>query len=199
MFKASPSFYFDILRDIKPPSKARILDVGSGPGFFTLKLAKKFPDVSIIGLDYSSRQVKLATRQARRDNITNCSFIVGNAVELPFDKKYFDLVISIASIKHWSDGRKGLEEIKRVLKTKATALIAEVDSSSSDEEIYDYAEKITTWYVNDPLLTWFLKKVIIGESYSMEEAKSLAKIVGFAQVEVGKLAGWPFFLMKLVK
>ncbi len=199
ILKASPSFYFDLLEEINLPEKAKVLDVGSGPGFFTLEIAKKFPTVSVVGLDYSSRQVKLATSRANRENITNSSFIVGNAMNLPFKKDYFDLVISIASIKHWPNGEKGLVEIKRVLKKRGVALIAEVDSSSSDKEIHDYVKKITTWYVNDSFLFWGLKRVIIGKSYSMKEAELLAENVGFEKILAHKIPGWPFFSMKLVK
>lgn len=199
MLKASPSFYFDLLNKIKLPDEARVLDVGSGPSFFTIEIAKKFSTASIIGLDFSPRQVKLASQRANHENATNCSFIVGNAINLPFQEGYFDLVVSIASIKHWPDVHKGLAEIKRVLKKEGVALVAEVDSNSSEKDIYDYTKKITTWYVSDSFLIWGLKRVIIGKSYSKEEAKLLAKNVGFKKVEADKIPDWPFFLMKLVK
>ena len=56
----------------------------------------------------------------------NCSFIVGNCINLPFSDKTFDYVMCIAVIHHLSNEErrlKSINEINRVLKEGGKALI----------------------------------------------------------------------------
>jgi SAM-dependent methyltransferase len=64
-------------------------------------------------------------------------------MNLPFQEASFDIVISVASIKHWLDGRRGLQEIRRVLIPNGSAFIAEADRDATDREIYRFASKFT--------------------------------------------------------
>ena len=124
-------------------------------------------------------------------------FIQADAMALPFADDSFDVVISAASLKHWSDGKRGLEEIRRVLAPRGIAFVGEADRGGSDEEILRFARKFTAWYVWDPFMRWYTRRVVFGQSYTQEEATSIAAAAGFADVSVQKPDGWPFFLMKL--
>jgi len=199
IFNAAAEPYRLFLREIASPEHAQILDVGSGPGFLTLQLASEYPTVSIIGVDYSSTEVRTANRLRIRDQIPNCTFTQGDAMHLPFKDGSFDLVISVGSIKHWPDGKRGLREMHRVLRHNGLALIAEADRDAPDEEIYRFAEKFTAWYVWDPFMRWYLRRIVFGQSYTREEAQSFATATAFQDVLVEKVADWPFFLMKLRK
>ena len=56
----------------------------------------------------------------------NCSYIVGNCIDLPFESESFDYAMSIAVIHHLStESRRlqALQEINRILKTGGEALI----------------------------------------------------------------------------
>lgn len=108
VLKAAFELYQRFIHEIQPPENAKILDIGSGPGFLTLLLAKEYPTVSVIGVDYSPTQVRSANHQRIRNQIHNCSFRHGDAMNLPFLDASFDIVISVASIKHWLDGKRGL-------------------------------------------------------------------------------------------
>lgn len=199
IFKAASEPYQDFINEIKPQKNARVLDVGSGPGFATLLLAQKNPTVSIIGIDYSPTQVRTANHLQIKHKIQNCSFRHGDAMALPFEDESFDIVISVASIKHWQDGKRGLQEIKRVLIPNGLAFIAEADRDAPDKEIYKFANKFTKWYVCDPFIRWYLYRIVFRQSYNIKEVEDMAKKSGFSYVLVEKVSGWPFFLMRLKK
>ena len=118
--------------EIIPDEGAQILDVGAGPGFVTLQIARENPTVSIVGIDYSSTQVRAANRFRVRDQSLNCSFWQCDAMDLPFKHGAFDIAISVASIKHWPDAEKGLREIWRVLAPGGRAFITEADREATD-------------------------------------------------------------------
>ena len=106
VLKAASELYQRFIGEIQPPENANILDVGSGPGFLTLLLAKENPTVSVVGVDYSPTQVRAADRLRIRNQIHNCSFRQGAAMNLPFQDASFYIVISVASIKHWPEGKR---------------------------------------------------------------------------------------------
>jgi ubiquinone/menaquinone biosynthesis C-methylase UbiE len=196
--KAASDVYCYLRNEILPPRNTRILDVGSGPGILTLQLAKENPTTTIIGIDYSPTQVRAANRLKIRHQIQNCTFRKGDAMNLPFKDAHFDIVMSMGSIKHWPNAARGLQEIRRVLVPEGLAFIAESDRDASYEDFSRFACKFTAWYVWDRFMRWYLCFIVFGQSYTCEEAESLAKSAGFSQVEVKKVKGWPFFLMKLI-
>lgn len=197
--KAVSQLYRYFVKEIRPLKRAKILDVGSGPGILTLQLAKENPTASVVGIDYSPTQVRAANRLKNRQHIKNCIFRRGDAISQPFEDANFDIVMSMGSIKHWPDAKKGLQEIRRVLKPEGLAFIAESDRDASEEDFSRLAQKFTAWYVWDRFMRWYLRSIVFGQSYTCEEAESFAKTAGFSQVEVKKIKGWPFFLLKLRK
>lgn len=199
IFKAASELYQRFIHEIQPPENTKILDVGSGPGFLTLLLAKENPSVSVVGIDYSPTQVRAANHQRIHNQIHNCSFRQGEAMNLPFPDASFDIVISVGSIKHWPEGRRGLQEIRRVLTANGSAFIAEADRDATDKEIYRFASKFTAWYVWNPFMKWYLRRVVFGQSYTRKEAELMAKAAEFNQVLVEKVSESPFFILKLQK
>lgn len=199
IYGAASELYERLASEIQPPENARVLDVGSGPGFWTVSLAREHPTVSIIGVDYSSTQVRTADRLRARRNVQNCCFIQADAMALPFSDASFDIVISAASLKHWPNGKRGFEEIHRVLVPDGLAFVGEADRDGPDEEILRFAKKFTAWYVWDPFMRWYTRRVVFGQSYTQEEATSVATAAGFSNISIEKAYGWPFFMMKLQK
>jgi ubiquinone/menaquinone biosynthesis C-methylase UbiE len=71
--------------------KMKILDIGTGPGFFTINFARAGHDV--IGIDISPEMVRAANENAE-DNDVECVFKLMNANELEFPDDTFDLIIN---------------------------------------------------------------------------------------------------------
>ena len=80
-----------------------ILNVGAGAGSYEPK--EKY----IIALEPSI--------EMRKQRIEKGKFpaVIGKSAEIPFDNNSFDCCISILSIHHWPDMKKGLFEMMRVL------------------------------------------------------------------------------------
>lgn len=199
IYNAADTMYQRFISEVQPADNSKILDVGSGPGFITVQLAEGNPTIFVIGIDYSSTEIKAANRLLRRTKIENCQFRQANAMDLPFADGSFDGVVSAASIKHWPDAKRGLLEIKRVLKPSGYAFIGDADQGAPIDEIKKFANRFTSWYTYRPFIRWYAKNVVFGKSYKAEEVAVMALDAGFKDAVVNKILDWPFFIIRLRK
>jgi ubiquinone/menaquinone biosynthesis C-methylase UbiE len=105
----------------------RVLDVGSGTGYFARLLAGVVGrDGAVEGIDASPEMVAYATRRARR--LPNCRFQAGTAESLPHPDGRFDVVVSSFVIHHLPHEVQlpALREMRRVLRPGGSLLVAEV-------------------------------------------------------------------------
>jgi SAM-dependent methyltransferase len=171
-------------------AKMRVLDVGCGGGQFPLRLAERFPEIEIVGLDLSREQITRARRRlgtlARR-----VTFIEGNAIDLPFADGEFDLVYSLGSIKHWPERARGLRECARVLEPGGKLWIME---GERDARIEDVRALISTWNVPSPLqplAVSFFRKKVAGGSLDVDEARAMLATIPMIEGSVERGAGLP--------
>tara|TARA_Y100000591_G_C21800607_1_gene681860 strand:- start:57 stop:716 length:660 start_codon:yes stop_codon:yes gene_type:complete len=97
-------------------SNSLVLDIGCGNG----KNMGSRKDCIYIGLDTCENLMKQAK------SYQNCSYIVGNCINLPFESDSFNYAMSIAVIHHLSTIERRLQaiqEINRILKIGGEALI----------------------------------------------------------------------------
>ena len=105
------------------PVRAKILEIGSGPGHLSVRLARD-QGFDVVGLDLDPVMVARAEANAEGVDAGRAPrFVVGDVANLPFDARSFDLVVSTFSMHHWSDATAGLDEIARVLRPDGRALI----------------------------------------------------------------------------
>lgn len=188
----------EMLGSSEIPDNARVLDVGAGPGYATRLAAERHPASTFIGVDYSPVQVRLARKYMAARPLPNCSFEPGDAMELPFEDDSFDYVISVASIKHWPDGVRGLKEISRVLKPGCGAHIGEADRECDRRDFEEFARVfMSPWWVNRAFLGPILKDAVFGQSYSRAELERMAREAGFERVCAEKVIGKPFISLKV--
>ncbi|WXG45691.1 MAG: class I SAM-dependent methyltransferase [Candidatus Atabeyarchaeum deiterrae] len=115
-------------------SSGRILDVGTGPGYLPLQIAKRSKHLEIVGIDLSPAMIEMATRNAETMGVAQrVKFRIGDAANLPFEDDYFDLVISTLSMHHWLKPTKCLKEDNRVLKKGGEAWIYEFRRDTTRE------------------------------------------------------------------
>jgi len=115
-------------------ASGRILDVGTGPGYLPLEIAKRAPSLVITGVDLSPAMVKIASTNAKTRGFSDrVRFLRANASNLPFEDGYFDLVVSTLSLHHWSRPSECLKEIHRVLKADGEAWIYDARRDTTKE------------------------------------------------------------------
>ncbi|KAI0487217.1 methyltransferase type 11 [Xylaria cf. heliscus] len=114
----------------------RVLDVGCGPGTITLDLAACVPEGSVTGIDASRDAIKSAQQLCQQRGVSNASFLVGDALKLPFGDDSFDVVHAHQVLGHLPNGDggpgpvRGLKEMRRVCKPGGFVCTREVEWSS---------------------------------------------------------------------
>ena len=105
----------------------KLLDVGCAKGFMLYDLQRLIPGLDVYGIDISDYAIENAKKEVR-----NCCQ-VANAVELPFEDKSMDVVISVTTIHNLggADLVKALQEIERVARRGS---FITVDAYRNDEE-----------------------------------------------------------------
>ncbi len=98
----------------RPQPGWRVLDVSTGGGHTAITFAPLVRQV--IATDLTPEMVAAAERFARERGLTNIEFRTADAENLPFGDAEFDLVTNRIALHHFSEPRKAIAEMARVLK-----------------------------------------------------------------------------------
>jgi ubiquinone/menaquinone biosynthesis C-methylase UbiE len=97
--------------------RGEAVDLGCGAGQLVMEMARKVPGLHMTGIDLSEKMLVDARLSAQLVGMEDrVDFRLGNVEEIPFPDQSLDLVISTASLHHWTDPVKVLNEVDRVLK-----------------------------------------------------------------------------------
>lgn len=92
-----------------------VLEIGPGPGYVGLELAKKLNPVSLTGCEISSAMIDFAQKNAAEYDIS-VHYVQGSCTQMPFADASFDSVISNGSLHEWENPLRAFDEIHRVLR-----------------------------------------------------------------------------------
>ncbi len=94
----------------------RLLDLGTGPGYLPIEIARREPSLPVVGIDPSNDMVRIAQADARAAGVNKkLEFAPGDPADLPYPGRYFNLVVSVNVLHHWADPRAVFEEVHHVL------------------------------------------------------------------------------------
>ncbi len=121
-----------------------ILDIGCGTGTALRFAAEKVLDGSLIGIDPVPRMVEIAKEQTKghpaADRIT---FQEGSAEDIPLENNLADFVFAFDSVDHWTDLKRGLSEVLRVLKPNGTfVVVKDLDVPAAKKRIAELKTKL---------------------------------------------------------
>ena len=93
------------------------LDLGTGPGYVAVEIARQRPGLRMVGLDLACHMVERARREAAQAGLDGRGlWPQADGHSLPFADDSFDLVVSSFALHHWDDPLHVLDEIARVLR-----------------------------------------------------------------------------------
>ena len=146
----------------------RGLDVGCGPGQFTILIAERLPGAEIWGIDLAPTMIELARRHASESSAAGrLHFEVADVAKLPFPDGHFDAVVSSGSIKHWPDQAGALRELYRVLAPGGRIFIGEMNRLAPPEAIATQRTRLRHW------LFRLIYPRVFTKAMSPQEARSV--------------------------
>lgn len=112
-------------------SKARVLEVATGPGHVAFEFAEKCDEV--IGIDITEAPLEIAKETKQRRNVENISFEKGDAEELPFADNSFDIVVCRLAFHHFENPAVVFQEMSRVCYSDGTVAVDDLTVSEFPE------------------------------------------------------------------
>jgi ubiquinone/menaquinone biosynthesis C-methylase UbiE len=100
------------------------LEVACGTGLVARALSRRVRHVT--ALDATPAMLEQGKREADREAITNVTFAVGDAADLPYLARSFTLVITRFSLHHFEDPLAAIREMLRVCRPGGSLVIADL-------------------------------------------------------------------------
>ena len=207
----------------------KVLDIGTGPGFFTIIL-EELGYNSITGLDVSEKMLEVAKGNIQKYGKENSRIrlLQMDAQNLEFEPESFDMIVSRNLTWNLQNPQQAYSEWLRVLKPNGSLLIfdanwyAFLDNESLekefeakrqqaiDEKLEDYwkgegvDEEKMDWIVQQLPLTYQLRPQWDTEYFSTQEGISVETEENFADLvwdyeEQLNYGATPMFCIKVVK
>ena len=166
-------------------NEGTILDLGTGPGYLPVEIAKRSPTIKVIGVDLSRKLIETARLNAAKAGLTDrLTFQSGNAGRLEFADSSFDMVISTGMLHSLKEPVKVLQEIHRVLKEGREAWIFDPAKVASKVDREKWIASLT---LRERFFLWLFKLFGLHKpikTYTRQQAIDLIKQTDFKNFSV---------------
>lgn len=152
-----------------------ILDVGCGNGAFTAQLAKRFPEITVVGCDIDKEVIKSAQKKFPPSEYPNLSFVKKDACDLGY-KSQFDRVVSLNCLHSINNQKTALKSIYDSLKPGGKVFILATPKSSNND-FKTISQKVI---VSFKWISYFLNFSSPHSFHSQRDYKKIAKGIGFS-------------------
>lgn len=170
--------YLDL---ISVPDGGHIVDIGSGTGGITRRIADRFPAASILGLEPSAALTQKAKELA--GDRSNLSFSVGNGAEIDLKDGYADVAILHTVLSHVTNPKPLVAEAARILRPGGTLVICDADFSKATmgiapgDPLGSCADAFVSGAVTDAWLVGKLKPLVGEVGLSVAHFNVLNRVV----------------------
>ena len=154
---------FALMQHLVP--KQRILDVGCGNGYNAIAFIENIPNITVVGVDYSSEMVDNAIHNSKNlspEQQQMINFEVADALELPYSEE-FDIVTTDRCIINLTDiemQKKAIYNCAKSLRQGGTFLMLE-NSQQSYKNQNDARESVGLLTRQPPSFDLFFDEEII--------------------------------------
>ena len=168
------------------------VDLGCGSGQLAIEMARKAPGLHVTGIDLSEKMIADARQSAQRVALEDrVDFRLGNVEEIPFPDQSLDLVLSTASLHHWTKPVKVLNEIDRVLKPGGAYFVFDL---RRDMALPFY---LLIWFATQFIVPAGLHRVNepMGSRNASYTVKELADLVWQSRLDGGAVTTGPIWII----
>lgn len=170
--------------------KGRYLEIGCGPAFLGLEMAKR--GLKVFGLDVSIEGIRIA-KQVYDGEGKEGLFVCGNLLDTPYKADQFDFIYGGGVIEHFRDTEKAIRELYRMLR-KDGSVFTTVPCLSLSSLTYrqlwgNIPDLIFLRQLAETVHIKMLKKKHMRfgyeKSFTIRKLASVFKEVGFKDLDIG--------------
>ena len=118
-------FAFTLLRRLELKEDYHVLEIGPGPGYFSLGVARAIPRGLLVLADIQQEMLDQAVKRLAGKGIKNIRFHLCNGTDFPFRSESFDVIFMVAVLGEIEDEEGYLSECFRLLRPGALLSISE--------------------------------------------------------------------------
>lgn len=163
------------------PEGGHIIEIGSGTGGVTRRIADRFPAASVLGIEPSDALTTKA--KALAGARPNLAFAVGDGAALTLEDGCADVAILHTVLSHVTDPKPLIAESVRILRPGGTLAICDADFSKATmgivpgDPLGSCAEAFVNRAVTDAWLAGNLKPLVKETGLSVEHFSVLNRVV----------------------
>ena len=163
------------------PDGSLIVDIGSGTGGVTRRIADRFSAASVKGLEPSAALTQKAIELA--GDRSNLTFLVGDGAALELESSSVDVAILHTVLSHVPNPEPLITEAVRVLRPGGTLVICDADFSKAKmgvvpgDPLGSCAEAFVAGAVTDPWLAGKLKPLVSAAGLATSHFSILNRVV----------------------
>ena len=121
-----------LAREVVRTDPGHVLDIATGTGDVAFQLVRQAQQLQVTGVDISREMLDLARQKAaRRSTADRCTFLPGDAENLPFRDNTFGAVTVAFGVRNFENTTAGLTECLRVLRPGGVMAILEFSQPSA--------------------------------------------------------------------
>lgn len=126
-----------------PDGTETILDLGCGTGLELAEIFKRFPEVSVVGIDITAKMLELLRQKYPGRNI---KLICGDYFDVELGESIYDTAVSFETMHHFSHDKKVrlYEKIRKSLKPGGLYIECDymVEEQSAEDELFKEAGRL---------------------------------------------------------
>ncbi len=116
-----------LLEILNPAPGERLLEVGPGPGYYTIEVAQSLePGGQLDLLDIQPEMLEQVKSKVEAEGVTNVVASVGDAQKLPFEDNSFDGAFLVTVLGEIPDQDAALRELSRVIRPGGRVVLGEM-------------------------------------------------------------------------
>ena len=172
------------------PDNLKVLDVGSGPGYYVRFLQKK--GYTVFGTDYTFQQLSKS-----KDLSVGLpeDYTVANIYNLPYKTNYFDILLCFGVFQNIADERAGAEELFRIARQNGGIVFL---TTLNKYSVASFMPKILSYFIaSDPEKLKFLDGIL--HRFDPLKLRKVFLEAGFSKVHFQWLFILPGELTSLAK
>jgi SAM-dependent methyltransferase len=168
----------------------RLLDVGTGDGYWTARFAERVG--TAVGIDPGEDLLRLARTLHPRDNLR---YDEGVAEKLPYADESFDRVVSVSTVEHFQNPEAAIGEMARTLRVGGVLAVSVdcLSAGNSSAEFRDWHAArhfVTKYFSTDELADVFVRSGLEPDLNAVTEIFTSRLAAGARAVYIRNPRAW---------
>jgi len=115
-----------LIKRLEIKDSLQVMEVGPGPGYFSIPIAKKLTSGRLVLADIQQRMLDYAKKRIDKKGLTNVDYYLCDGTTFQFSNQTFDRIFMVTVIGEVEHKEDYMQELHRILKPKGILSISEM-------------------------------------------------------------------------